>query len=126
MIINASSHHSVNERVDLLWTLPAQASSAFKPQTINLNIGMYRMLYILYRVNADKDEYNVVACPVETTPKTYSMLSIDGVENYSREFTVYSYGIEFANGGYSNYSGAGMSSTVNNESSIPYRIYGSY
>ena len=97
--------------INLLWT-NSTPTTAFSPQTIQLDISGYDLFYIAYRRSNTLDQYGINIAFKGMTCTFYDVGTIFRTANPKSDGT----GITFDNG----YVG----SSVNNAYAIPYQVYG--
>ena len=104
-------------QMDLLWT-NASLTSAFAPQTTNLDLSEYSIIGVIFkyeRPNSNRNSVLLIAL-VDGSETLFQMGSEADANNIRRLGTVSTTGIVWGSGGFS--------STTDNDYARPYKIYG--
>ena len=111
-------------KMDLLWT-NASPTSAFAPQTIDLNFSGYDYLIINFNVVSQSSLYDPIPNQIYMCKNEQGAYRINTSHNVftTRSFIITSNGIIFNSGGFfSAYNSTTI--TEDNNVNIPYKIYG--
>lgn len=103
----------------LLWE-NASIASSFSEQTISLDLTGYDMIYVVFRHHKSSDVEIEASCLVGSRTRGLSVVGWA----YVRDFTVSTSGVVFKNSiAYQTYGDANSQYT-NNDTLVPYKIYG--
>lgn len=111
-------------QIDLLWT-NASPTSAFAPQSIDLNFSDYDYLIIDFNVVGQASVYDTTPHQIYMCKNEPGNYRVNAVHNMftTRYFVITSNGFYFNSGGYFGIYG-GDTITEDNNLNIPYQIYG--
>ena len=116
--VRATGNASIGIAMDLLWT-NASPTSAFSPQTVNIDLSEYSMVYVTGSWTAtDTNTWFGLLIKVGNS----GIFSAIGTSKIYRGFHVSTSGINFEKGQFATSGGSSM--TDNNLYAVPRQIYG--
>lgn len=123
MIINSSPHVAETTRVHLLWE-NHNSDIEFEPQTITIDLSKCVLLYIMVRIDSNKDMYATDMVMNNQGENDQTIHAGLPVEWYSRRVTVFNDEIVFDHCSRNYSDGKSLYRERNDKYIIPYRIYG--